>query len=200
MEVPVLPVRKRQNSKRCKPRSSSAAVVAPSSTSKAASSSSVVRSTPTSTPPPPPPAPTTSHVQQPKPSSSKPAAPATTKPAAPVGNLPSFMVGTQTGQGTFYATGLGACGITNKDTDHIAAVSHLLFDAFPGYAGGNPNNNPICGRTVTATYKGKSTVVALTDRCEGCKITDLDFSPSAFADLADFALGRLDGVTWVWND
>jgi hypothetical protein len=27
--------------------------------------------------------------------------------------------------------GLGACGITNKDTDYIAAASHLLFDNFP---------------------------------------------------------------------
>ncbi|KAJ3511186.1 hypothetical protein NLJ89_g4241 [Agrocybe chaxingu] len=95
--------------------------------------------------------------------------------------------------------GLGACGIVNKDTDYIAAVSHLLFDNYPGYKGGNPNNNPMCGRKVTATYKGKSVTVALTDRCEGCAVTDLDFSPSAFNQLADFALGRLSGVTWVWN-
>jgi hypothetical protein len=69
-------------------------------------------------------------------------------------NLPSFMKGTQTGQGdpssflntnyfaicltiitffsgTFYGTGLGACGITNNDNQHIAAVSHLLFDTYP---------------------------------------------------------------------
>ena len=69
--------------------------------------------------------------------------------------------------------GLGACGITNKDTDYIAAVSHLLFDNFPyvsaviiprhqithcstflsGYKAGNPNNNPMCGRRVIATCK-----------------------------------------------
>jgi hypothetical protein len=109
------------------------------------------------------------------------------------------MTGTQTGQGTFYATGLGACGITNSDSDHIAAASHLLFDAFPGYNGANPNKNPICGRKVTATYQGKSVTVAITDRCEGCAITDLDFSPSAFHELADFGLGRLSGVKWTWN-
>ncbi|EDR15021.1 expansin family protein [Laccaria bicolor S238N-H82] len=102
-----------------------------------------------------------------------------------------------TGQGTFYATGLGSCGITNKDTDYIAAVSHLLYDQ--GYAGVNPNNNPICGRTVTATYQGKSVTVAVTDRCEGCAITDLDFSPSAFNQLADFSVGRISGMTWTWN-
>lgn len=33
--------------------------------------------------------------------------------------------------GTFYAIGLGACGITNSGNDKIAAVSHLLFDVFP---------------------------------------------------------------------
>lgn len=109
------------------------------------------------------------------------------------------MTGTQTGEGTFYATGLGACGITNKDTDYIAAVSHLMFDSFPDYNGANPNHNPICGRKVTANYKGKSVTVAITDRCTGCAITDLDFSPSAFNQLADFSLGRLQGVKWTWD-
>jgi len=33
--------------------------------------------------------------------------------------------------GTFYSTGLGACGITNNDGQDIAAVSHLFFDSFP---------------------------------------------------------------------
>jgi len=109
------------------------------------------------------------------------------------------MVGTQTGQGTFYATGLGACGIVNTDADHIAAVSHLLFDNFPGYDGANPNNNPMCGRKVTAHYQGKTVTVALTDRCTGCALTDLDFSPSAFNTLADPSVGRISGMTWTWN-
>ncbi len=36
------------------------------------------------------------------------------------------------------------------------------------------------------------------DRCTGCAMYDLDFSPSAFAELADFAIGRLHGVEWQW--
>jgi len=108
------------------------------------------------------------------------------------------MVGTQIGQGTYYSTGLGACGITNQDTDYIAAVSHLLFDAFPGYNDVNPNANPICNRKVHVTYQGKSVTVAITDRCEGCALTDLDFSPSAFNQLADFSVGRISGMDWVW--
>jgi len=103
---------------------------------------------------------------------------------------------THTGQATFYGTGLGACGITNKDTDYICAVSHLLFDGFDGYTGGDPNSNPICGKKIKATYKGKSVTVTVTDRCVGCAMDDLDFAPSAFDQLADEALGRLSGMTW----
>lgn len=33
--------------------------------------------------------------------------------------------------GTYYATSLGACGVTNTDSDYIVAVSHLLFDTHP---------------------------------------------------------------------
>jgi len=33
--------------------------------------------------------------------------------------------------GTFYAPGLGSCGIQNTDADMIVAVSYLLFDTYP---------------------------------------------------------------------
>ncbi|KAF8507575.1 expansin family protein [Hysterangium stoloniferum] len=115
--------------------------------------------------------------------------------ARPFGN---FYAGVNTGQGTFYATGLGACGIVNADTEYIAAVSKLLYDVVPGYFGTNPNNNPICGKKVKATYQGKSVTVVITDRCEACRPTDLDFSPSAFNTLADPAIGRLSGVSWTF--
>ncbi|KAG5647495.1 hypothetical protein DXG03_009432 [Asterophora parasitica] len=170
--APVQPVtpktlRRRANGKRCKPRPSSSVA---------------------SSAPPPPPAPTTT--------STPPPPPAPTKPSGG-GGLPSFMVGVQAGQGTFYDTGLGACGIVNRDTDYIAAVSHLLFDNFPGYNGQNPNKNPMCGRRVRVTYRGKSIVVALTDRCEACAQVDLDLSPSAFSELAAFGTGRIN-LEWEW--
>ncbi|PLW49664.1 hypothetical protein PCASD_02185 [Puccinia coronata f. sp. avenae] len=104
---------------------------------------------------------------------------------------------TNTGEATYYGTGLGACGIVSTDTSMIAAASHLLFDSFPG-ATANPNENPICGRKVRATYQGKSVEVELVDRCEGCAVHDLDFSPSAFAQLGAMESGRLYGMTWVW--
>lgn len=107
------------------------------------------------------------------------------------------MIGTQHGQATFYNTGLTACGTTKSDSDPIVAVSQLLFDVFPG-ANGNPNLNPICGRKVRATYQGKSVDLEIQDRCVGCALLDLDMTPSAFQQLADLGVGRLDGVSWVW--
>ena len=132
-------IRKRSLNKRCKPRTP------PSSSSPTATATKVVNagSEPTSSAVDPPP-PTTTHTQH-----------QTTPPPAPTqpsGDEPSYMIGTQTGDGpspaspslvaslanfsshdsgTFYATGLGACGITNNDSQHIVAVSHLLFDTFP---------------------------------------------------------------------
>ncbi|KAI0090516.1 RlpA-like double-psi beta-barrel-protein domain-containing protein-containing protein [Irpex rosettiformis] len=108
--------------------------------------------------------------------------------------------GKHTGQGTYYDTGLTACGVTNTNDEYIAAVSHILYDSFPGYAGGNPNNNPICGKSVTAHYQGKSVTVKITDRCEACAEWDLDFSPAAFTQLSAMEVGRISGVTWSFNN
>ncbi|KAI9508783.1 RlpA-like double-psi beta-barrel-protein domain-containing protein-containing protein [Russula earlei] len=102
------------------------------------------------------------------------------------------------GEGTYFGTGLGACGIVNNDSEFIVAVSQYLFDTYPGYKGGNPNNNPVCGRWIQAHYKGKSVTVKVTDRCVACSLLDLDFSPAAFSKLADQAIGRLYGVEWNW--
>lgn len=78
-------------------------------------------------------------------------------------------------------------------------------------------SNPLCGRKVTAhcesnyrsistirnllyfiSDKGKSVTVAVTDRCQGCAVTDLDFAPAAFNEIADPATGRISGMTWEW--
>ncbi|KZT72743.1 hypothetical protein DAEQUDRAFT_663502, partial [Daedalea quercina L-15889] len=100
--------------------------------------------------------------------------------------------------GTYYEAGLGACGITNTDTDYIVAVSEDLFDAYPGYDGVNPNDNPVCNKQITASYEGKSVTVTVTDRCTGCSTTSIDFTPTAFEQLADLSVGRITGMTWVW--
>lgn len=105
--------------------------------------------------------------------------------------------GTHSGDATYFAPGLGACGTTASDTDYIVAVSHLIYDTFPG-ATANPNNNPVCGRKIAATWSGNTVTVTVQDECEGCAAWDLDFSPTAFLALAPLADGRLHGMTWNW--
>ncbi|KAG8711593.1 hypothetical protein FRC09_020521 [Ceratobasidium sp. 395] len=109
--------------------------------------------------------------------------------------------GTHTGQLTYYQIGLGACGWNNRNDEWVAAISHELYDNYPGYSGGNPNNNPVCTTPHTAdiTYGGKTIRVGIVDRCEGCALWDVDLSPSAFQQFAPLATGRLYGATWHFN-
>ncbi|PWZ01617.1 hypothetical protein BCV70DRAFT_77743 [Testicularia cyperi] len=124
--------------------------------------------------------------------SSKAAASSTSSSAA---SSSSSSSSSTSGQGTYFAPGLGACGWTNSASDHIVAISHSLFDSF---GTGNPNNNPACGHKIKANYQGKSTTVTVVDRCEGCAWGDLDFTATAFKELASLSVGRLSGVTWEW--
>lgn len=103
--------------------------------------------------------------------------------------------GDHSGEGTFYSTGLGACGETSQDTDYIVAVSHILYEN--NQVNGNSNDNALCGKKIKASYEGKSVEVTVVDSCEGCAENDLDFSPSAFSEIADQSLGRID-ITWEW--
>ncbi|KAF6217500.1 hypothetical protein HO133_006838 [Letharia lupina] len=61
---------------------------------------------------------------------------------------------TYTGDLTYYGPGLGACGITSSDTDHIVSISHFTFDAVS--KGSNPNANPLCGHKLRAVRNGNS--------------------------------------------
>jgi hypothetical protein len=112
---------------------------------------------------------------------------------------------TNTGEMTYYATGLGACGETNENGDNIVAVSHLLFDASGSTSsqGGNSNANPLCGLMLRATRYNeeagamRSVDLRVVDRCTGCAPTDLDVTEDTFEKLAPIASGRVD-VTWAW--
>lgn len=100
--------------------------------------------------------------------------------------------GSNSGDGTYYDTGLGACGITSTDSDFIVAISHERFDAVNT---GNPNNNPLCGKKITAYRGDKSVEVTVVDRCPGCDKNSLDFSPAAYDVLGTEAEGRIP-ITW----
>lgn len=75
---------------------------------------------------------------------------------------------TYTGDLTYYAPALGACGVSSGDNDPIVAISHFTFDA--AQKGSDPNQNPLCGRKVRAqrVNEGKTVSLDLTvvDRCE----------------------------------
>ncbi|KAL7269600.1 hypothetical protein RUND412_007725 [Rhizina undulata] len=108
-----------------------------------------------------------------------------------------------TGDGTYYNPALGACGINSTDTDFVGAVSWIVFDK--AQVGGNPNNNPLCGRKVRvsrfrselSTPVNASVEVTIVDRCTGCNATAIDLSPVAFDQIAEQVLGRVL-VSWAW--
>ncbi|RMY52860.1 hypothetical protein D0863_14130 [Hortaea werneckii] len=101
--------------------------------------------------------------------------------------------------------GLGACGVTSTEDDFIVSLSHILFDAAGSStdAGGNSNENPLCGRMLRATRYNeeasaqRSVDLRVVDRCTGCEVDDLDTSLKAFERLAPSASGRVD-VSWAW--
>lgn len=106
------------------------------------------------------------------------------------------------GDMTYYAPGLGSCGLTNTESDHIVALSVQMMDnaASPN---GNPNRNPKCGTminiynpTTKTTHQAK-----VVDTCEGCADQDIDVSPSLFQVVAPDGDGRyvsLDTLLFFW--
>ncbi|KAI8887564.1 hypothetical protein K501DRAFT_268656 [Backusella circina FSU 941] len=96
------------------------------------------------------------------------------------------------GDGTYYNTGLGSCGITSKDTDLIAALNAPQMSN-----GANPNNNPICGKKAKVKGPNGTVTVTIVDTCPPCKSGDLDLSPAAFGKIADFVDGRVN-IEWSW--
>lgn len=106
---------------------------------------------------------------------------------------------------TYYQAGLGACGWTDGQDDHIVSISHYVFDAAGSSSstGGNSNDNPLCGMMIRAkrydeAVGGERSIdLKVADRCTGCQPDDLDTTIGAFEQLAPVASGRVD-VTWAW--
>lgn len=79
----------------------------------------------------------------------------------------------KTGDLTYYTLGLGACGVDDTgmdETKNIVALSHLLM-------GTQSNGNPMCGKTITISYGGKTTQATVEDKCMGCDIDSIDGKP-----------------------
>ncbi|KAF8217397.1 RlpA-like double-psi beta-barrel-protein domain-containing protein-containing protein [Mycena galopus ATCC 62051] len=93
---------------------------------------------------------------------------------------------------TFYSTGLGACGGTNKDSDYIVALNQDTF--------GNDYPSQYCNKQITMTYNGKTTTATIVDSCPGCPSNGgLDLSPGLFSFFADQSEGVIYG-DWSFTD
>lgn len=101
--------------------------------------------------------------------------------------------GSHSGDATYYDAGLGSCGQVSENSDMIVALNHGQMAN-----GANPNNNELCGKTITAHGPKGSVTVKIVDTCPGCANGDLDLSPAAFSKIADMAQGRVP-ITWDFN-
>ncbi|KAK9506990.1 hypothetical protein O3M35_008828 [Rhynocoris fuscipes] len=95
------------------------------------------------------------------------------------------------GDMTYYNLGMTACGRTYSNSDHVAAL------AFGHFTAANPNNDPMCGRRVRIVDPSskKQVEVTVVDKCQACKMNDIDVSPSVFQQLKPLSVGRTQ-VKW----
>lgn len=107
---------------------------------------------------------------------------------------PSLKKRNFSGDGTFYSTGLGACGQVSSDSSLIAALNKPQWGS-PA----NPNQNPICGKQALVHGPKGSVTVTIVDLCPECLFGSLDLSPGAFNQIGDATAGRIP-ITWEWLD
>ncbi|KAI1325141.1 RlpA-like double-psi beta-barrel-protein domain-containing protein-containing protein [Xylariaceae sp. FL0255] len=87
---------------------------------------------------------------------------------------------------TYYTPGLGSCGVTNSDSDHVVALSSADYDA------------SYCGKTITITKGGKTATASVEDKCPGCASGSIDVSSTVFEQIADLSVGRTT-VDWSFD-
>jgi expansin (peptidoglycan-binding protein) len=96
------------------------------------------------------------------------------------------------GRATFYATGLGACGDVNVDSDYIVALNSAQYGS--GYPG------PECGKQIQISANGKTATATIKDECPTCNYGDLDMSPSLFNHFSTPDAGVFQVSTGHLND
>ncbi|KAK1229639.1 hypothetical protein PQX77_007274 [Marasmius sp. AFHP31] len=92
------------------------------------------------------------------------------------------------GRLTYYQTGLGACGGYNNPGDFIVALNSAQ------YGGGYPGPN--CGKSITISYGGKTSIATIVDECPTCDYGDLDLSQGLFEFFDSTDKGVLQGEWW----
>ena len=149
-----------------------------------------------SPPPPPPPAPEpTSEAPAPAPPAP---APETNPEPSPQESKPESGgsgSGEYSGEITYYAVGLGACGKDDSGKDNSANIVALSKDMM----GTQSNSNPMCGKTITIYANGKSTTATVRDKCMGCPKNSIDVSEKVYKELyGSLGSGRMP-VSWSFN-
>jgi len=92
---------------------------------------------------------------------------------------------TYDGEGTYYfGDGSGNCSYPAGGSTMYAALNELDYE-----------NSFNCGAYIRATGPRGTVTVRIVDRCPECAPGDIDFSPQAFALIADPAAGRVP-ITW----
>lgn len=96
---------------------------------------------------------------------------------------------------TYYAVGMGACGEDDSGQDmsaNIVAMSSAVM-------GSQSNGNPMCGKTIKVynSANGKSTTGIIRDKCPSCVKGSIDVSQKMFEELGDIADGRIE-ISWNW--
>ncbi|PGH28346.1 hypothetical protein GX50_08915 [[Emmonsia] crescens] len=61
------------------------------------------------------------------------------------------------------------------------------------------NTNPLCGKTVTIKFRGKTATATVKDKCMGCKGGSIDMTRSLFSKFAEEGEGRVGGAEWWFN-
>lgn len=104
---------------------------------------------------------------------------------------------TYTGDLTYYAVGMGSCGITSTDDEKVVAVSHEIMSV---YNGANPNKNPLCNTFITITgTDGQPYKAKIVDTCPGCDMGSLDLPEPYFNTITGNGNGRVSGIKWSFD-
>lgn len=101
-----------------------------------------------------------------------------------------------TGDMTYYTPSLGSCGYHSSPNDDVVALAVPMMRN-----GANPNHNPKCG-TKIGIWNPKTKKIhyaTVVDTCYGCKLHDIDVSPSLFKKVAPNGNGRVGGINWGGN-
>ncbi|CCO33209.1 hypothetical protein BN14_07282 [Rhizoctonia solani AG-1 IB] len=91
------------------------------------------------------------------------------------------------GDATWFYPGLGACGGTNNQWEHVVALNSPQW-----------NNGANCWRSITIQANGKQVPAAIVDLCPECAWGSLDLAPALFQQFASLDAGRI-GITWWFN-